>query len=284
MKDKDIVVLLTVPILCLVIGLAASCGESKRRDNPDRGNDAVKVATKFVIPTDITSFLDHVDALRDFDGGIRFEGKIRLPRGTLFILNLNRPGNERILGGDKFALSDDTGTFRTGAFTDHGKPIKEGKYKIELIAHFDEPWQQPDRVIEVAGRYGTKLPRNLSVPRDREFPDRERYIEIETVVTLPPLSPEAIAVQAVKNAKLVVPEHGRATDNVEFIVTYALRGLRGQIVGWTAKRSGNNTWEVTLQYLIDNKKYEAKWEYDSNRRQVKYLNFEAKVFSWLPRE
>lgn len=250
---------------------------------PEAVNSANCVA-KFVIPPDISSFLDYVEAKRDLQGGIRFEGKMHLPGGSKIMLNLHRLGNKKILGQDKMAPLTDSGKFVSTVFTDQGKPYKEGKYRITLTVYFNGPWNQPNHVIEFAGINGTKLPKNLSVPLDREFPDSGRRIEIEKIVIVPPLSPEVIAIQAVKNAKLVVPEHGRANDTVGFIVSWYMRGKEQKEIGWSAVLSDKRTWEVTLQYLINDEKHEAKWEFNPGTHKVGYLNPEAKVFSWLPSE
>ncbi len=245
----------------------------------------------FSMPTGLTSIVESIEAERLDDGGIAFVGKIHLPKGTEFKLTLRKSGNDAIQGQANFNLTNG-GKFLTVPFTNKGEPHKAGNYRVELLAHFNAAWKQPPDTMKVVGKKGLALPENLSIPNDKEFPEQGRYIEVNENVRFPRLTPKYVALHAVKNARLTLPDQGKSAETVESVVNFfhnnctqfpsVFKGCK--VFGWHADEDENGAWIVTLKYQDSGKPTEAKWQYSPKTRAVKYIDYNAKLLSWSPAE
>lgn len=111
-------------------------------------------------------------------------------------------------------------------------------------------------------------------------------LDYTTSVVFPPLSLESEAINVVKKAILTVPDKGRSAKNIQENVKWfmTMPGLSpGR--GWIAKAEQGKTYTVTYDF-IDGKagSSQAIWSVDLGTKKVRYINQNAKLFSWAPRD
>ena len=269
--------------------LAILCGCA-----PDKGKRAASVstqneeATAYALPSDsVTSLLAELVAIRDREGKIILKGRLLLPLSTKVMLSLRKLG----AGRSEFAQSevhlDESGSFETEGFSDGRSPLAPGPYHVEAVSYFNEIWQTPE-VLARVGAGGALLPSRLLVPDDAEFPKNGGHFNLVRKIVAPSAPPELIAIEAVKNARLSTPESGRSADPISGVVAlmesaYAKTdpdNLRS--TGWSAAVQPDGRWVVTMDYLDTHRPRQAHWEFDPRSRHVRYLDAEAKIFSWSP--
>jgi hypothetical protein len=120
------------------------------------------------------------------------------------------------------------------------------------------------------------------VPYDPEFPTNSgRLLKIQRQVNFPKLSGEDGAINAVKNAKLIVQGKGKSGRSVIDII----QKLSNQYfvpLSWSAKQdSPDGPWIVTLNCIDGGKQKTAQWEYNPETETIKYLDPLAKLLSFL---
>jgi hypothetical protein len=207
-------------------------------------------------------------------------GKLLLPSGTkvwVEVFPLNVQTTKTALGkAEPHVLSG--GSFDTGPFNLPGP----GPYRLQLTAHFNGAWQSRE-VLAAVGSNGTRLPRSALKPDDPEFPQSGGYLEYSRSVNVGELSADLKVIEAVKGAKLAVQGKGRAVDTVAEIVRFFdAPGMEFYPGEWSAEMAADGKWNVSLQHRWGKEQKTANWEYDPQTKQVKYLDPESKMQSWIP--
>jgi hypothetical protein len=157
-----------------------------------------------------------------------------------------------------------------------------GPGKIEIFAMFNSSWQSPDIQAQIGGDSGAKLPQSALVPDDPEFPNGTRHLDEFYSLTFPPVSDESKAIEHVKVATLSTPEGGRSSAPVGKVIDWFIQADNGATKGisWAASEQSDK-WGVVYTYIDAQQQKTATWEYDPATGKVKYLDPNAKLFSWL---
>lgn len=179
-----------------------------------------------------------------------------------------------------------SGEFSTEAFTDKGKPLQAGPHQVSFVAYFNGAWEQPPAVLELTGPDGSTLEGKLFHKTDGDVVDSSKFLEYRASVDFPPTSANAQAISIVKGAVLSVPGKGRsATDiatNVNLFITSP--GLR-EAKGWGANAKDGGKYEVYYDFMNGQLgEQQAIWSVDLHTGTVKYVNENAKLFSWTPKD
>ncbi len=277
----------TFTLAAALVFVAANCGRqndtaSHPSSEAEKVIEDVKRGPSYVpAPSAARTLLKKFTVSRSHDGGIEFGGRLFLPQGTSVMFDLLPASGGRLLGQDKVVLGD-SGSFRAGPFRSGESPYKAGAFRVQVLSHFTSVWQPPG-VLELVGEKGSRLSSHLLIPDDAEFPDAGRHLEVTVPVTIPPLAPEVMAIESVKNAVLVVTGKGRATDPIRTVVQYFAEA-DVKPMGWSGRRASAQRWIVSYACLNGAKPDTALWEYDGGTGRVRYLNPLAKTLSWLPPE
>jgi hypothetical protein len=271
-----------VALFTILFGFAG-CGEEQPTSLKEVEYSQKPAEIYIPPPAHAKSLVNNIQAHRDGKGRVVVDGKILLPQKTKIVVNIfrgkSRKGKDLV--GESKTIVDFQSSFSAGPF-DIPKP---GEYSVEVSSYFNGPWRQPPEVIAQVGSDGTKLPKAALVPDDPEFPERGGHLDYVTIVTVPPLSPEFQAIEAVKYAKLFVKGKGKAVDSVaEIVQFFNKRGTEFHPGEWTATKIGEVTWKVSLQHRWGSEQKVANWEYNARTGQVKYLDPEGKMLSWIPAE
>ncbi len=274
--------------IAIALALTAAVGCSS---GPSRTDSLSSHRTKTVVwtpPPDSTrSLVAEFSSERSAEGALVFHGRVLLPPGTVLWLILKPPGRKPFEPA-KVSLGADGG-FTSEAITDNGALLRPGGYKVVVLSWFNGAWQSPE-VMSLVGEDGEKLPKRPLTPVDKEFPLAAGRLEETRAFILPDLSPERMAIEAVKNARLSTPENGRSADPVRGVVAYFESVYANtdpdntRATGWSAHQGPDGKWTVTMDYLDAHKPKQAHWEYDPSTKHVRYLDPEAKMFSWTPKE
>jgi hypothetical protein len=180
------------------------------------------------------------------------------------------------------AFVDQTGKFSSRPFSDQGRTLKEGNYRIGIVSHFNGFWQQK-AILDLVGKNGAKLPATALKPDDIEFPNEGRHLDEELVIPFPPIPEEIIAIDRVKSSKLRVQGHGQAVNTVEEIVDFFSKNPGFKPLAWSANKS-DSKWIVTLDCVDGTARKKAKWEFDPKTGNIHYLDPLSKLLSWIPAE
>ncbi len=304
----------TVSIALIAVILCALVGCDRRTESPNVAQSSVAApatpgptskppeAEKYALPPDGTISLIHeLRAFRDEKGGLVIELKALLPKGTGVYIQVYAPGSKDPLDRVTKSISNDArlqteklgdgGTLRSAPFN---APVA-GAYRVEVSSVFNGNWQNAD-VLALVGNSGTKLPPSALDPDDREFPKAGGSLKFSTVVNVegPPAAMVATedadrakrtALEAVKNSKLFVQDRGQATDTVGQIVDFFQGpGWNFHPGEWTVTQGENGKWRVSLAHKWGAEAKVANWQYDAQTGEVKYLDPEAKMLSWIPKD
>jgi hypothetical protein len=259
-------------------------------------------AEHYVPPPDGTlSLIQELRASRDEKGGLVIELKALLPKGTGVYIQVFAPSSKDPLERVTKSTSNDArlqteklgdgGTVRSAPFV---APVA-GAYRVEVSSSFNGNWQNAD-VLALVGNSGTKLPTSALEPDDREFPKAGGSLKFSTVVNVegPPAAMVAAedverakrtALEAVKNSKLFVQDKGQATDTVqEIVVFFQGPGWDFHPGEWSVSQAESGKWKVSLAHKWGTDAKVANWQYDPATREVNYLDPEAKMLSWIPKD
>jgi hypothetical protein len=241
----------------------------------------------------------------------------RGPQGEIFIVGrTNFPDGMKmwveVPSGQKQAASDSNVIVRDGRFRTAGlwfgfpnpnyrdymkkwpdgaalkwrqKPFSAGKYHIHFYARFETGWQSPQVVSLLGGEGGRQLQGRFLKAADPDVADSPKELDASIPVVFPPISPEAEAISLVKAAILIVPGRGRSATDIEAnVISFMVPGFGIRVAkGWSAKAAGRNTYEVSFDFINGKAGEEqAIWSVDLASKSVKYLNLNAKLFSWTP--
>jgi len=271
-------------------------------DSPDR----VTAARRYTLPAEL-SLSTHAE--RGPEGEIYVVGSTNLPDG--FKLWVHVESGRLPRGAARVVASDDgvfvrNSRFKTVAlwsqvpnpyftakmrnwpdganlkFRKH--PFAAGDYRVRLMAYFNGAWQTREVLTALRGADGKKLRGRMLKLTDPDVNDSGKMIDgLETMV-FPSLSPESKAISRVKAAVLTVPGQGRSATDVEANLDLFFRSKELKPAkGWTAKATGSDTYEVAYDFINGKAgQDQAIWSVNLRTGEVRYVNTNAKIFSWTP--
>jgi hypothetical protein len=271
------------------------------RENP-KSPQTVRTKPAYTLPSKL--FL-RTEATRGPEGEIYIHGSTNLPHG----LNIELEVTPTKVYGEV--------TVQNGSFTSTGLmakspnthfiqglpepgnskyievPFLPGRRQIHFHAsfaantatRFDAVFQRPE-VIMVVGEGGKNLRGEMFKETDPDVIDSPRVLDYSQAVEFPPLTPEAEAINLVKRAALNVPGMGKSSTDIDQNVQYYMSspGIHRGPGGWTAKLTGNSTYDVSFDLITDDSQghHQAIWSANLATRQVKIVNMAAKYLSWTP--
>lgn len=269
-------------------------------------SDRVGTTRSYRIPTELTT-KEHAE--RGPEGEVRVVASTNLPDG--FKLWVHVESGHMPLGAPKVVAVDESVCVANGGFRTAGlwsqipnphftaemrtwpdaenlkhrkRPFAAGNYRVRLIAYLNAAWQQPDVLAALGGDGGKKLHGKILKLTDPDVNDSDQMIDDLETLAFPPLSPEARAISAVKGAVLTVQGEGRSATDVEANVELFFKDTELQPAkGWTAKAAGSDSYEVTYDFINGKAGHDqAIWSVNLKTGEVRYVNTNAKRFSWTP--
>lgn len=288
--------------LLSVLGLAilfAGCEGNPNSSQPAPAKSAYVLPSELFIKTTVS---------RGVEGEVYVHGSTNLPDGLNIAVELT-PGKPVV--GDTVTVKDGrftTGRLMTKVANRHylakpgippqgnsryiDVPLPAGKTRVHYGARFhsasgsfNSALQRPE-VIAVVGEEGKNLRGKMFKLTDPGIVDSPKELDFTSeTVYLPPLTPEAEAINLIKRAVLTTDFGKSSTDidqNIEF--NMAAPGYHRGPGGWSAKPIGNSMYEVSFDLITDDAQghHQAIWSANLTTRQVKIVNMAAKYLSWTP--
>lgn len=258
-----------------------------------------KPPNEYILPSD---FFLNAQATRGSEGQIFVSGATNLPDGMKVSIEID-PGKKNSSSATLFVragklLSDGLWTvvpnpnFRLymNSFPDAAslktrrEPFPANSHRVRFLAYFNGAWQSPE-VLALIGEGGKRLHGQLFKYKDPDVVDSDMILNTTLSIGFPPISAEVRAINAVKHAVLTVPGYGRSATDVEANLNYDMNPKIGlsRAKGWSARAVGRSTYEVAFDFINGNLgEQEAVWSVDLGTGVVKYVNKNAKNFSWTP--
>jgi len=152
--------------------------------------------------------------------------------------------------------------------------------------------------MSIVGKGGSNLKGDVFKREDPDVRDSDIVLDYTVTLDIPAIKTtqqqpqssvepsEARAIELVKKAVLSTPENGRSTANVEGVIKFLLvpgTGMsRDSGKEWEASPNPDGTYTVTF-YFIENgsARDTATWAADLRSKKVRYLDKNAKMFSYL---
>jgi hypothetical protein len=244
---------------------------------------------------------------RTDDGRIIISGTTNLPHGLKMWIEVE--DGRLPLGAAKVVASDENVIVKSGQFTseplwlavpntrftkkgwpngvkidDRLKPFPEGKFKVHFESYFNVSWQTPEVLTALGGEDGKKLDGPILKATDSDVVDSPKIVDYLLTLPFPPVSQDAKAINLVRAAILTVPGEGRSTGDVQANLDLYLSSP-GMAVGkgWTARAKSSTDYEVSYDFIDGAEgEQQAIWTVNPATGEVKYVNENAKVFSWTP--
>jgi hypothetical protein len=246
-------------------------------------------------------------ASRTDDGRIVISGATNLPDGLKMWVEVE--DGRLPLGAAKVVASDETVVVKNGQFTSAPlwlsvpntrftrkgwpkgiqvdvrlKPFPDGKFKVHFESYFNGAWQTSEVLKDLGGEDGKKLNGPILKETDTDVIDSPKIVDYHMALPFPPISPGAKAINLVRAAILTVPEEGRSAGDIQANVDLYMSspGLKSGNE-WAAKAKSPIVYEVSYDYINGNLgATQAIWTANIASGDVKYLNKDAKMFSWTP--
>ena len=292
-------------VLSASLLLMAGC--SGTRDEAGSGmRDKASAPRPYQLPAELTV---DMRAERGPEGEIHIVGSTNLPdRFKLWVhVESGRlpSGGPKVIGADDGVFVSNSGFKTAGLWSQSAspyftaemrtfpdaanlkyrkRPFAAGGYRVRLIGYFNGSWQKPDVLTALGGYGGKKLHGKILKLTDPDVNDSDQIIDDLETVAFPSLSPEVRAISAVKGAVLTVQGRGRSVTDVETVIKLMFDGRELRPAkGWTAKRTGSDSYEVVYDFINGKDgPDQAVWSMSLKTGEVRYLNTNAKIFSWSP--
>ncbi len=283
-------------LVLLMVFLSPGCGENPKSPQTATTKPVYILPSKLFLGTEVS---------RGIEGEIYIHGSTNLPDGTNIELEVvpTKVYGEVTVQNGSFTSSGLMAKAPNAHFikglpeAGNSKyievPFLPGRKQIHFHASFaansatkfDAVFQRPE-VIKVVGEGGKNLRGEMFKETDPDVVDSPRVLDHSQAVEFPPLTPEAEAINLVKRAVLNVPGMGKSSTDIDQNVQYWMSspGIHRGPGGWTAKLTGNSTYEVTFDVITDDAQghHQAIWSANLLTRQVKIVNMAAKYLSWTP--
>lgn len=255
--------------MTVTLSCSRHLSEHERATPNTNAASLVDPVSAYTLPEEITL---EVTAERSLSGGICIVGSTNLPDGTKLGAEVGK--------GQDFNIIVTDGRFKSEEFTDKGRPWKAGANKVRVFSIFNEVWQRPS-ILNVVGRGGKNLKGATIKKDDPTVIDSDNILQVDRTLIFPPVLPETVAVNLVKDAVLVV-DGSRSSATVGSTVEMFMRapGLRPGL-GWRAELDTGKKYSVIFAYVDGSHgPAEAIWSADVATRKVAYVNKTAKYMSW----
>jgi hypothetical protein len=285
--------------------LMVGCSEVPRSKPQPQLRQQNEQARAYILPGE---FVLESRAERGPEGEVYVEGSTNFPDGMKMWIQVEEGklplGTPRVVAEDKVFLQD--GRFRTAAlFAESKNPnytremekwpdgkslrfvkatLPSGNHKVRFSAYFNGAWQSPAVLSMLGGEGGKNLRGRLLKLTDPDVVDSDRTLDFLSTVIFPPLEPGAKAISIVKAAILTVPGEGKSATNIELNLKLFMStpGL-SEAKGWSANARSGTTYDVAYDFMNgDQGEQQAVWSVDLETGKVKYVNKNAKLFSWTP--
>jgi hypothetical protein len=260
----------------------------------------------FVLPSEFT--LD-AHAERGGEGQIYIAGSTNFPDGLKMWAHVE--AGKLPLGAPKVVAGDDNVIVQNGQFRTVGllaespnpkfthemeswpdadklkyvkSPFPSGNYKVRFSSYFNGAWQTRAVLSALGGDGGKSLHGRILRPADTDVIDSDMILDTVYRIGFPGISRDAEAIHLVKTAILTVPGLGKSATNIESNIELFMSApgvSKGS--GWSATSKGETIYEVDYDFINGNRGEEkAIWSVDLGTKTVKYINENAKTFSWTP--
>ena len=264
-------------IVFLIVSISVFCGRKKEKTTVFKAEETSKPT--YVLPDEITL---EFTAERGGAGEIVIVGSTNLPDGTKIGAQLLSTDNK--VQGQDFEIYISGGRFRSAGFSNNYNPWAAGNHNVNVFTYFNEVWQSPE-ILKITGKGGANVKGNVIKLEDPELIDSDKIMELTRIVQFPPyvVPNESKAITLVKHAILVVDGSKSATDIEENIALFMKSPGLQPSAGWSAKNDSGTKYTVIYNF-INGKIGEDKaiWEVDLKTKKVRYVNKNAKYFSWTP--
>jgi hypothetical protein len=163
-------------------------------------------------------------------------------------------------------------------------PFPVGQYKVDFIAYFNGAWQTREVIAALGGEEGEKLKGKILKATDTDVIDSPKTLDYQQMMSFPALTSEAKAIALVRAAILTVPDSGRSSGDVQANLDLFMTSP-GMRVGkeWSAKAKTPTEYEVSYDFINGGEgEQQAIWSANLSSGEVKYVNKNAKIFSWTP--
>lgn len=222
---------------------------------------------------------------RDANNLLLVVGSTNLPSGLKLWthLHLNDGGHStgKATVFDRFLMSE--------PHSIKGEPHPQAWYRVEVLAYFNGPWQQPEAVVQIVGRHGAHLVGPLAQPIDPDLWDSHTALNATFDCLAPPMrEAPPLSDTEVQAAMRLTLEHfftfdqrsaRNLGDTVAGFMTYP--GLR-EHDGWSSAEIAPGLVEVRFSYWNGDHPDVAVWHCVPASREVRFRNRAAKNFSWWP--
>jgi hypothetical protein len=163
-------------------------------------------------------------------------------------------------------------------------PFPAGQFKVHFTAFFNGAWQTREVIAALGGEDGTNLKGKILKATDTDVTDSPKTVDYQQMIAFPALTPEAKAIALVRSAILTVPDSGRSAGDVQANLDLYLISP-GMRLGkeWSAKAKTPTAYEVSYDFIDGGEgEQQAIWSANLSSGEVKYVNKDAKTFSWTP--
>ncbi len=288
--------------LAILIAAALGCAESNR---PTNSNANVHPQSNYQVPAEATF---DFSIQRNNDGGVIVQGATNLPDGLKVWIDIpdvewkepfkDFKGNQRMAPtvprDSDLVVSQ--GIVRTKPlFAAKQTAIPPGQHSVHVLAYFNGAWQSKE-VRALVGEGGTRLKGKILKKQDPDVVDSDLILDYTVRLEVPPVtiqntptpmeSNSTAALGLVQKAVLSTPENGKSSMNVGDGVRFMMgpgTGLR-ENKGWSVRDDGEH-YNVIFNFINGAQgEDEAIWSVDKKTKTVRYINKNAKIFSWIPPE
>lgn len=159
-----------------------------------------------------------------------------------------------------------------------------GTYKVHFEAYFNGAWQTPAVLSETGNQEGKNLRGPILKPTDPDVIDSPKIVDYLIALSFGSVTPTAKAVNLVRTAILTVPDKGRSCGDIQANLDLSMSypGLQ-TAKGWSATAKSPTLFEVSYDFIDGSEgEKQAIWTANLATNEVKYVNENAKIFSWTP--
>jgi hypothetical protein len=248
--------------------------------NVKRENAKVARATP---PADVLDVEIEAQARVAEGGWVEVQGTTNLPNNTKLWTTLRRVGEPQQHSRGECRV--DGGTFHSICTAKEGEQPTPGRYKVEVLAYFNGPWQSKE-VRAITGEDGVLLrgPAIRALDDDVEDPHFILKLDAPVAVAGTRETAEAEALAIVQQARLDVPRHGLSSETIAGGVDIYMStpNLRPR-AGWRVTQCRDGTYDVAFNYWNgEGIEADAIWNVLLETRDVQYVNLYAKYMSGIP--
>lgn len=164
------------------------------------------------------------------------------------------------------------------------KPFPAGQYKVHFEGFFNGAWQTKEVLAVLGNEEGKNLKGQILKATDTDVIDSPKSLDYRQMVSFAPLNPEAKAIALVRAAILTVPGKGRSAGDIQANLDLYLDSPEMRLgKEWNAEAKTPTTYEVSYDFINGSEgEQQATWIANLTTKEVKYVNENAKIFSWTP--